>query len=213
MAEEIVFLLQVPYSMEERSLSNMLYNVSNSSMELSRSLLGRCDSDLRSVVGSIKPNNKKEFGYIPALGSGGHLFLLMRRLGINNLIDLGCGMGFILNAVDIGHKFVGNKEHQIIGYENEPLLLEVAIALHRNSNHKFFLRDILKLNHEDIVDKSIIYWYAPFPDRNLIKEFIDNIVRITNKGQIFAINGYSELLVKAGVKYICDFQGLSIHIK
>lgn len=130
------------------------------------------DKEIYQLCYTTKGEDKSEFGYYHS-NSGAILDLskIVKTLKIKRVVDLGSGIGLsmaILKAL--------NPELFVLGYENEPLLVRRAIIETEQ-------RDILTLGKEDI-KKSALYMWEPIREESKAKKFVENLVDITEQGQI-----------------------------
>ncbi len=115
---------------------------------------------------------EKYYSYIPNLYIGA-IGIYMKCLGLNSIVDLGCGEAF--GVLSLKNK-LGFK---VGGYDfNKKLLSKIPVE---NKNFKF--KDILTLKPKDIKDYEVVYFYDPIYKKELKKIFIDNLIDIMYSGQ------------------------------
>lgn len=138
--------------------------------------IANSDANFRKLWYSDKKGTdkaEKEWGYW--VSDGGHRILkLMNGLGIKNIVDLGCGCGYMLKAL----KKLSDGKIGIYGFDNEELLIKVA------GDKNLKLKDVTTLTKKDIPYNSIIYWWEPIKDPQICKIFVDNTCDIAHKGQL-----------------------------
>lgn len=127
-----------------------------------------------------RKNEEKEFGYYISY-SFGLLYILMMRLKIYSLFDIGSGPGLGLKAIDWYH----DKKSQpcritLKGCDNELSFY----AQGNNLSLNIVLKDMTILTKEDIKNYKILYFYEPLIDRTLCNAFAENLSKIVNKKQI-----------------------------
>ena len=140
---------------------------------------------LKAITGKIKAENDGEqFGYVlnPYVGI---LYVLLKRLGKNSLIDLGSGAGLllaILNAYD--------KELKLAGIEIEEELLVISDKLHVNAYNK----DLLYLQAADIRDYEVVYFWEPFHNSDPGIKFANNLIDCMYPGQILIMRPTGKII-------------------
>ena len=103
--------------------------------------------------------------YIGIVGS------FMKKLGLNSVVDLGCGLAFGILCLEKEFNF------KVGGYDiNKDLLIGL-------DSERFKEKDILKLTTDDIKDYEVIYFYDPFITIYMKYKFIENLIKIMLPGQ------------------------------
>ena len=167
--------------MENLSLSTedvkMTY-VINNFLRISSSIFWnerRNDTEYRKLVGTIKyeGENKGQFGYYPS-PSVGELCILLSKLGVKEIVDLGSGIGLLLLAIK-----AYNSNIKITGFENEKYFIDIANQIGANT----YKKDILTLKKYDIRKFDALFFYEPFSDPTLSEAFVKNLLKRVSKGQ------------------------------
>lgn len=183
--------------------------------------LSRDNEELKKVWYNAKTNGskvtinggeEKEWGYWVNQDFG-YVCIYTKRLNIDKIVDLGCGAGFGLKVINELCPSI-----KTFGYDNEQVLLDIANE-GKKENEKYLLKDIIKLKKKDIPKDSLIYFWEPIKDRDLCKDFIENLCKIARKGQIICVkcSGSSvehlrnNSLVREGRR--CEITGLYFFIK
>lgn len=126
-------------------------------------------------------DNKGQFGYYSSATRLNEIINIINTFGIKSLKDLGCGLGILLKLLDT-HGIVS-----VSGYDNEPLLIDFAknkLKLGKRVKEK----DILTLKSSDIIQDCLFFW-DPFNDPKLSKQFIDNLSKIIRSDQYIITRG------------------------
>lgn len=119
-----------------------------------------------------------EYGYYMS-GFIRDLYVIMNRLKLTKLLDLGSGPM-------IGLMPLHNRGIICKGFEIEDNFINLANRLlYYNSCVK---KDILKITKSDIKDYEVIFFYEPFCSKKLSKQFIQNLSKIVSKEQIIVYN-------------------------
>jgi hypothetical protein len=113
------------------------------------------------------------------------LYLILSRLKITKMLDLGSGPGIIFKPLATE---LGIANHSFIGYENETELVEIGQKYGNNIKQK----DILKLTAEDFKDIPLVYFWEPMNDRKLCEQFVNNLELVipSNVIVVYRFSGY-----------------------
>lgn len=127
----------------------------------------------------------KAFGYYMNQNSG-ELIVLLNRLKISHLLDLGSGPGFILESMArVGYSTGEGRIYS--GIENEKTLVEMANQEQKSMKVRF--GDILKITEEDLKTVDGIYWWTPLIADPLCIKFAKNLIKILSAKQYVIVNG------------------------
>lgn len=172
--EEISALFKGKYTAEETNLSNTFYK-EISRLRAEGANIANSDKEFHKLWYNAKNGTKKEhkeWGYWVS-EAGYPILRLMKLMGIKNIVDLGCGCGYMLKAMKKVDSKIG-----IYGFDNEELLIKVA------GTRTLKLKDVTTITKKDIPYNSLIYWWEPIRDPEVCKIFVDNVCNIAHKGQI-----------------------------
>lgn len=104
-------------------------------------------------------------------------------------------------SVDLFHKMVNmkkfegiwttNSESHITGFERESGLLSISVKIFKISkngreiNFRFIISDGFYRNNWMVVDQAFLYFNENDSDSDIIYQFNNNVVKLTNKGNRF----------------------------
>ena len=155
---------------------------------------------------SGKVDNRDEYGYF-INESIIDVYRLMRKFHLVTMIDLGCGTGHVMEALQ-------NLNIRVKGFEIESTLIKYA---DRNVKRYIKKKDITKLIKEDIKNSEVIYFWEPIASPTLAKTFIDNLVPLLTKSQyiIQRTSGCMETLLRQHktLKYIGRYNSTNVFKK
>lgn len=138
--------------------------------------LAKNNSDL-SKVWHNKQGEKYRIEYGYSIAPLGKVAVLMRRLGIKSICDLGCGAGIALHALQYHCEDI-----KVSGFDNEECLVTLANQI--NECDTFKVKDITKLVMGDISEDTLVYFYEPIYEFSLCEKFIDNLCEILKPNQL-----------------------------
>ena len=184
---EMLAYMMGPIAYHSEELKSIWYNSKNSDRSV-----------IKKQIGNIEVTEHNEFGYW-ANTSIGNVLVLMNRLNIKSICDLGCGAAFALKAMQVVDSYI-----DFYGYDNEPALINLS------GQNSCKVKDIIKLERSDIDENSLLYFWEPIKNNEMCKQFVNNLANIAYKGQIimFECAGYSlEHMRSTSLKEIGMFQG------
>ena len=169
---EMLAHIMFPIAQHSRKLKSVWYNTKNSDRSI---------PEPKQIPGHYVIPKHDEFGYW-ANSSIGYVLVLMNRLNIKSICDLGCGAAFALKAIQVVDSYI-----DFYGYDNESVLINLS------GQNSCKVKDIIKLERCDIDEKSLLYFWEPIKDKELCEQFVNNLSKIAYKGQviIFQTAGYS----------------------
>jgi len=133
------------------------------------------NNELKNVwYNKVGDKNKIEYGYVMSVM--GEIAVLMHRLGIKSICDMGCGAGISLYSIS------QHTNIEVYGYDNEDALLDLSFKILGERLLKN--RDITKLEKGDVRNESLVYIYEPIYDKSLCKLFIDSLCEILIPNQL-----------------------------
>ncbi len=134
------------------------------------------------IVRNIKyeGENKGQYGYYVS-HCAGQLFVILHRMKIKSIIDLGCGAHILGNVLNhFGSRYTRNSnlgiELNMEGYEIEEKLVKEANSMYFNQNVR--RKDILKLESRDLNPYQAVYFWEPLADPKLAKQFVENLEKV-----------------------------------
>ena len=225
--EEIKQVLLLPITDEERrikkkadivtkNLCSLGYRLSEHNPELKKIWYNTKSDTSDCSIEAIKKRYEtdKEFGYWASESAAGSLTVLLNRLSIKKICDLGCGAAFVLKAMEA----VDNFDIEYFGYDNEPELIKLANGGSLWEEERFMLKDITILERGHLPNDGLIYFWEPIKEDNLCKKFIDNLADIMYPNQLvaFLVSAYSSKHMKqnANMELITEsFHGMKIYRK
>ena len=177
---EMLAHLMFPISEHSEELKSVWYNTKNSDRSI---------PEPKQIPGHYVIPKRDEFGYW-ANSSIGYVLVLMNRLNIKSICDLGCGAAFALKAIQVVDSHI-----DFYGYDNEPVLINLS------GSNSCKVKDITKLERIDIDEKSLLYFWEPIKDKEQCEKFVNNLANIAYKGQviIFQTAGYSLQHMKSNI--------------
>lgn len=130
-----------------------------------------------------QPKNNGQYGYY--MSNPEYLPIIFDRLGIDSILDLGSGPGLLLNA--LWHYDPG-RGMNVKGFEIEDHYVELGQYL--LGENKIVKKDILTIKKKDILPYKVLYFWRPFCDYDLQRQFESNLLKIAQPGQfIFSFCG------------------------
>ena len=131
------------------------------------------------------------YNYIPYYyGNLYTICILLGKLGINKVADLGSGPGLTLSVF---REYLPLFKSLYTGFELDRRFVPFGKALGIDIQ----VKDITKLKVEDISQFEALYMYEPLRDEKLIEKFVKNLDKIMRDDQVI-------ILASAG-KMICHF--------
>ena len=172
--EKIKEILQKPFTKYEKLIVDNVNDEITCISQLYKKLRNVYKNDIDYQPKTIG-KNKGQYGYYISEYCGS-LVILMKRLKLKSLLDLGSGPGLILNPIkrNVPHS-------RCVGYEIEEELVNIGNSI---SYLPILRKDILKITKEDIKDFQVIYFWEPLKDEVLAKKFVENLSKIVIPNQI-----------------------------
>lgn len=177
--EEIHKILRKPFNIQEQLLIDNINDEVRCITNLYKKLRNTGEYNIKNnnnIDYTVKTGkNKGQYGYYVSKYCG-CLAVLMKRLQLTSLLDLGSGPGLILNPIK---RNIPNSK--CVGYEIENDLVNIGNCISRLPILK---KDILKITQEDIKDFQVIYFWEPLRDQQLAKRFVKNLSKIVVPNQV-----------------------------
>jgi len=157
-----------PYYIRERFLGTMTYMFKELALRI---------PELKPLVHNQKREgiNKGQWGfygvYVQTVTT---LAILMTRLNLKSIVDLGSGPGFVMYGI----KYMVDKAN-VLGFEIEKELINHSVLGFGNIKYQ----DILKVTKKQLADRDCIFFYEPFYDRGLAKQFAQRLNKVCTSGQ------------------------------
>ena len=139
-----------------------------------------------------KINDNTAYNYIPYYYENLYtICILLGRLGVNKVADLGSGPGL---ALHVFREHLSLFKSIYTGFEIDKRFVPFGKALGIDIQ----VKDITKLKVEDISKFEALYMYEPLIEEKLIEKFVKNLDKIMRNDQVI-------ILASAG-RMICHFQ-------
>ncbi len=129
-------------------------------------------------------NDGKNFGYW--VTGPAPLIRYIEENKVSSFLDLGCGAGLLLKCIKLVLPNIKLK-----GIELNGDLYQIASRLLRayplSETIELQLKDILTLTKKDIKGYQTLFAYEPLNDKQLSKEFAENLYKIMGPDQVFVL--------------------------
>ena len=186
-----LIMIKKPYKnrTEESYFKDSLHNYMRAAEKLFNKIVSTSKNvELQKLNRSVKQEGptKGQYGYYITHSSLIiHIAAIMKLLKCYSICDLGAGAGIIISVLNDFYGII------VGGYEIEDSLIDIAHEYFPNG--RVYKKDLLTLTNQDLNSFDCLYFWEPFHDPKLSKQFVDILEKACNRKQYIIYNSSGKI--------------------